>query len=70
MAKRLGWRTFRVKPTNSPDVLAQEIVCPASEEAGKRTVCASCLLCNGNKQDGRKDISILAHGVQKLKVIG
>lgn len=70
MAKRLGWRTFRVKPTNAPDVLAQEIVCPASEEAGKRTVCASCLLCNGNKNDGRKDISILAHGVWKLKVIG
>lgn len=69
LAKRLGWRTFRVKPIHEPNVLAQEIVCPASEEAGHRTQCASCLLCNGHRGDGRKDISILAHGVQKLKVI-
>lgn len=70
MAKAMGWRTFRVKPVTSPQTLASEIVCPASEEAGYRTTCASCLLCNGNKMDGRKDISILAHGVQKLKVVG
>ncbi len=70
LAKGMGWRTFRVKPVEKPETLAGEIVCPASEEMGYRTVCASCLLCNGNKLDGRKDISILAHGVQKGKVMG
>jgi len=70
LAKSMGWRTFRVKPIHSPQTLPNEIVCPASEEAGYRTVCASCLLCNGNKNDGRKDISILAHGVKKMEVMG
>jgi len=58
-----GWRYFRVRPIGSV-LLAGEIMCPASEEAGKRTVCADCGLCNGTKhgaRDMRKNIAIIDH---------
>lgn len=61
VAKSAGWRTFRT--TTDPVPNAREIICPASEEAGKRTTCAECGLCNGSTAvDVRKDIVILAHG--------
>ena len=66
-----GWRTFRVTPTlesASPMMLkSQEISCPASEEAGKRTTCIACQLCNGSRgtSDSRRSITILAHGTGK-----
>ena len=65
-AQALGWRTFRVKSSNAP-VLAGEIVCPASEEQGKRLTCEQCGACNGGgwRQiiDLRKmSIVIDAHG--------
>lgn len=63
LATSSGWRTFRV--TNSMQGLEKEIFCPASEEMGKRTTCAKCGLCDGNKLDGRKNIVILAHGSGK-----
>lgn len=70
LAKSMGWRTFRVKPTTKPETVMGEIVCPASEEMGHRATCASCLLCNGARVgDVRKDISILAHGVKRKDVI-
>ena len=47
-ATRAGWRTFRVAPKRSGFVLKDEIVCPASKEAGQRTTCAKCGLCRGN----------------------
>ncbi len=59
----LGWRYFRVRPIDST-VLAGEIMCPASEESGKRTTCAQCRLCNGVKHgadDRRKNITIIDH---------
>jgi hypothetical protein len=65
MAKRLGWRTFRVRTADSA-VLAREISCPASDEMGKRTQCVRCKLCSGSHgtQDARKDIVIIVHGAQ------
>ena len=58
-----GWRTFRVR-TSSQELGAREISCPASDEAGKRTTCSSCGLCNGaTATDARKDIAIIVHGV-------
>lgn len=60
-----GWRTFRVR-ANSMPLLPNEIVCPASAEAGKRTTCDRCKLCNGKKQgaeDTRKNIAIIDHSV-------
>lgn len=56
-----GWRSFRV----SRDLVAQpsEILCPASAEAGNRTQCASCGLCNG--AGTTKNIFIPVHGSGK-----
>lgn len=45
-ARRLGWRTFRVRESSDP-VLLREFVCPASKEAGHRLTCADCMACHG-----------------------
>jgi hypothetical protein len=62
-ARELGWRTFRV--VHSVEELgAGEISCPASEEAGHRTRCSDCRLCDGRRasSDRRADIAIIDHG--------
>jgi hypothetical protein len=57
-----GWRTFRVIRDVS-ELEPNEILCPASAEAGKRTTCAECGLCNGARPgDRRKSIAIVDHG--------
>jgi hypothetical protein len=58
-----GWRTFRVRTAD--DTLEQrEIACPASDEAGKRTSCDSCGLCDGARtEDRRANIAIIVHGI-------
>ena len=71
-----GWRTFRITPTpiwsRSTSKLAQkfkdEIVCPSSEEAGRKTTCDQCLLCNGSASKSTRNITIAAHGVGKKKL--
>jgi len=47
-ANRLGFRTFRVM---SPDDTLEpdEILCPASKEAGERVQCSRCMLCSGTR---------------------
>lgn len=62
-AHAAGWRTFRTRVAGEP-LQAGEIVCPASDEAGKRTTCDRCRLCDGSRGDGdrRKGIVIAAHG--------
>lgn len=62
-ARRKGWRTFRVQVPGSP-LLPGEISCPASEEAGKRTTCEQCKLCDGvrYRHDPRRSIAIVVHG--------
>lgn len=57
-AEGRGWRTFRVT-RDEPD--ASEIVCPSSEEAGKKTTCSKCLLCDGTSTEA-KSIVIAPHG--------
>lgn len=63
-AKMQGYRTFRVRAANE-DLAAREIVCPASEEAGKRTSCADCRACGGLSAKARVDIAIMPHGLGK-----
>jgi len=48
-ARRRGFRTFRVIQEGEPETLEDfpEVLCPASDEAGKRTDCQTCGLCNG-----------------------
>lgn len=61
-AQRLGWRTFRVRPTGDyPLVAGAEAICPASDEGHHRTTCARCELCRGTQKDARS-IAIIAHG--------
>lgn len=68
-AKRMGWRTFRVRTRNG-SVLAHEIICPASDEAGHKTQCIRCGLCSGSRSnDTRKDIVIIVHGIRKQNFI-
>ena len=55
-----GERTFRVLKS-AFDLQSNEILCPASDEAGKRTTCANCKLCAG-ASIAAKNIGIVAHG--------
>lgn len=55
-----GERTFRVVSELS-EITDQEVLCPASKEAGKRTTCARCQLCRGISSQA-KSIAIPAHG--------
>lgn len=56
-----GARTFRIVGSTSELVQGREILCPASEEAGKRTTCERCGLCAG-ASIAAKSIAIVAHG--------
>jgi hypothetical protein len=59
-AVRLGWRTFRVRLAEQP-LLENELACPASEEAGRRLTCSTCLACSGNLA-GSASPAIVFHG--------
>ena len=60
-AQSQGWRTFRVLG-QAERMLPNEIACPASAEAGKRTTCDRCLLCDGlGGGASRKNIAIREH---------
>ena len=60
-----GWRVFR---TRLPDERAAprlhgEALCPASEEAGHKLTCETCMACSGAGLSGRRGhIVISAHG--------
>jgi len=61
-----GERTFRVI-SEVDQTHKNETLCPASEEAGRRTTCASCKLCSGGKIRA-KSIAIVAHGTAKARL--
>lgn len=67
-AHKEGKRTFRVisvadwQANKKGALLGSEVLCPASEEAGKRTTCEKCKLCKGQTIKA-KSIAIVAHGV-------
>lgn len=67
-----GYRTFRVIPVNewqtkgNASLLNNEILCPASIEAGRKAQCIDCKLCAGNKTKA-KSIAIVAHGATRNK---
>lgn len=62
-ASRRGWRTFRIR-TQAQPLEAGEFICPASEEAGKRMLCAACMACDGNRRGARRaSPAIVVHGV-------
>lgn len=70
-ARAQGWRTFRVRRQGEP-LLAHEVVCPASAEAGFSRTCGTCGACDGARsEDRRASVAIVEHGarVRRLKVI-
>ena len=61
-ASAKGFRTFRV---NRDGVKGKgEVICPASEEAGKKLQCETCGACNGTATGRKGSITIKAHGSQ------
>lgn len=74
-AHNKGYRTFRVIPVKiyieqgKASMLSNEILCPASKEAGQRVTCLDCRLCTGS-QSKAKSIAIVAHGVARNNVKG
>ena len=63
-AKARGYRSFVVLPAGS-DKPRGAVVCPASDEGGKRVQCITCLQCSGTDSGRRADITIQAHGAGK-----
>lgn len=63
-ATRLGWRTFRVRPFGE-ELREDEVICPASVEAGHVATCDDCRLCGGSSRPA-KSVAIQPHG-QRVK---
>ena len=66
-ARGMGWRTFRVFAGDKDisiydEKLDDEIVCPASKEAGVLTDCNKCNLCCGLQKANGKNVLINHHG--------
>ena len=53
-------RTFRVIQ-NLNEIQDNEILCPASKEAGRKSTCAKCKLCSGTSSNSKKSIAIVQH---------
>jgi hypothetical protein len=62
-----GERTFRIVSAVSDLIKGKEALCPASKEAGQRSTCESCKLCNG-AMSRAKSIAIVAHGNGKKHI--
>jgi len=67
-AHGMGYRTFRVAPIGAEPIKGLEILCPASEEAGRKTTCEDCRACGGTRAKARVSVMIPAHGVGKRYV--
>lgn len=63
-----GYRTFRVTHSAFENISGLEIICPASEEAGKKTECIACKACMGTSGKAKVSIQIAAHGSGKKYV--
>jgi hypothetical protein len=64
LARKRGWKTFRIRNEDEP-LEANEFICPASEEAGKRIKCEDCLACCGGEWNGKTVTpTIKVHGTQ------
>lgn len=63
-----GRRYFRVRREDE-SIRPGEIVCPASEEAGKRKTCAECGACNGTDERGARkaSVTIIVHGAKRAR---
>jgi hypothetical protein len=67
IAKMDGWRTFRVRTADGNPEYSHEMICPASEEAGKRLTCATCMACSGGIDSKKASVTIVVHGSLKSR---
>ena len=58
-ANKVGFRTFRVRK-KTDEITTNEVVCPASKEAGRKVTCNVCALCKGASSKA-KNIVIIKH---------
>jgi len=58
-ARAIGQRYFRVRQADEP-LGPNEIICPASEEAGYKRTCQTCGACKGGTS--KTSIAIIVHG--------
>ena len=67
-AQAAGMRYFRIRLPQAA-VQPREMVCPASDEAGKRLACSTCGACNGTAdgRGNRASVVIVVHGQQSVK---
>lgn len=61
-----GKRTFRIIRL-ATELQRNEVLCPASAEAGFKATCIKCRLCNGD-DSAAKSVAIVAHGTGRLHV--
>ena len=57
----MGWRTFRVREKSDTVLFDDEMVCPASKEAGHSIDCNHCGSCCGSRSNRRNPV-IINHG--------
>ena len=62
LARRAGWRYFRVALPSHASKQKGETLCPASAEAGRALTCDKCRACDGLGRGLTKSIFIPAHG--------
>jgi len=67
IAKMDGWRTFRVRQADGTPEFSHEMICPASEEAGKRLTCNTCMACSGGVDLKKASVTIVVHGSFKSR---
>lgn len=62
-AQSKGWRTFRMR-SGQEAVGPGEIVCPGSDEGGRRLQCCTCRACTGNhrRKGAGRSVVIQVHG--------
>jgi hypothetical protein len=53
-------RTFRMIQSLN-EMQENEVLCPASKEAGRKSTCAKCKLCSGTSSNSKKSIAIVQH---------
>jgi hypothetical protein len=55
-----GKRTFRIIQSVDEIIKGKEVLCPASKEAGRKSVCELCKLCSGSEIK-KRSVAIVQH---------
>lgn len=61
-ARKLGWKTFRIRLPEEP-LEADEFICPAAIEGGKVRTCETCRACSGGQRNQQATPAAIVHGL-------